>query len=372
MAMIRSKIFATAAGACALLMMLSAASGGAATTAPAKSLSAASTTINASAKPAPAATRSTPKRATTTSAKSSGSSERSAEVSAPAKSDSAMVLHGGQEGTAFRSLTVEGEDHVHYEFPRPDLDVNLDPEKAAGLDRGTAADVLNRNPPDFTTALVAQSATDASPYLAQPWLHEFATGAVARFRPTVDDVESWKLTVVNAKGEPVAAFQGHGKPPAEIAWDGRAASGAPVTPGLTYSYVFEARDRAGNKRNFVGQGFHVAAYHLETPSGPVLAFTGADLANGAATMRGPGGSSEVGAPPVVREAAQWINQAPSTRTPLKVTVTARSRDQATSLAAYLARTMTPLVIGDPARLRMTASVEPDAPESGTIRIEPTH
>ncbi|HTK31292.1 MAG TPA: hypothetical protein VL332_04965 [Candidatus Saccharimonadaceae bacterium] len=283
-----------------------------------------------------------------------------------------MVLHGGQEGTAFRSLTVEGEDHVHYEFPRPDLDVNLDPEKAAGLDRGTAADVLDRNPPDFTTALVAQSATDASPYLAQPWLHEFATGAVARFRPAVDDVESWKLTVVNAKGEPVAAYQGHGKPPAEIAWDGRATSGAPVTPGLTYSYVFEARDRAGNKRNFVGQGFHVAAYHLETAAGPVLAFTGADLANGAATMRGPGGSSEVGAPPVVREAAQWINQAPSTRTPLKVTVTARSRDQAASLAAYLARTMTPLVIGDPARLRMIASVEADAPESGTIRIEPTH
>jgi hypothetical protein len=55
-----------------------------------------------------------------------------------------------------------------------------------------------------------------------------------------------------------------------------------------------------------------------------------------------------------------------------VTVTARSRDQAASLAAYLARTMTPLVIGDPARLRMTASVEADAPESGTIRIEPTH
>jgi len=367
--MIRSKTFATAAGACALLMMLNVAPSGAATTASAKAAPTVSATTSASAKPAPAATHSTPRRATTSSAKSS---ERSAEVSAPAKSDSAMVLHGGQEGTAFRSLTVEGEDHVHYEFPRPDLDVNLDPEKAAGLDRGTAADVLNRNPPDFTTALVAQSATDASPYLAQPWLHEFATGAVARFRPAVDDVESWKLTVVNAKGEPVAAFQGHGKPPAEIAWDGRAASGAPVTPGLTYSYVFEARDRAGNKRNFVGQGFHVAAYHLETAAGPVLAFTGADLANGAATMRGPGGSSEVGAPPVVREAAEWINQAPSTRTPLKVTVTARSRDQAASLAAYLARTMTPLVIGDPARLRMTASVEADAPESGTIRIEPTH
>lgn len=347
--MTRSMNLMTATGACAIALALAAASSGAA---PSKS-----------AAPGKSAAPPTQKSASASSA---------AGASATASSDTNLVLHGGQEGTAFRSLTIEGEDRVHYEFPRPVLDVDLDPEKAPGLDRGTAADVLDRNPPDITTVLVQQSATDASPYLAQPWLHEFATGAVARFRPTVDEVESWKLTVVNAKGEPVAAFQGHGKPPAEIAWDGRAASGAPVTPGITYSYVFEARDRAGNKRNFVGEGFRVAAYHLETPAGPMLAFTGADLASGAAAARGPGGTSDAIAPPVVREAAQWINQAPSVRTPLKVTVTARSRDQATSLAAYLARTLTPLVIGDPARLRMTASVEADAPESGTIRIEPTH
>jgi len=334
----------TMAGACSLALALAAA----ANAAPATKKAPATTT--APTRTAPVATSST----------------------AAASSDTTIVLHGGQEGTAFRSLTVEGEDHVHYEFPRPVLDVDLDPEKAPGLDRGTAADVLDRNPPDFTTALVQQSATEGSPYLAQPWLHEFATGAVARFRPTVDEVESWKLTVVNAKGEPVAAFQGHGKPPAEIAWDGRATSGAPVTPGLTYSYVFEARDRAGNKRNFVGEGFRVAAYHLETPAGPVLAFSGADLAGGAAAARGPGGSGDAIAPPVVREAAQWINQAPSVRTPLKVTVTARSRDQATSLAAYLMRTLSPLVIGDPVRLRITTTVEADAPDSGTIRIEPSH
>ena len=35
-----------------------------------------------------------------------------------------------------------------------------------------------------------------------------------------------------------------------------------VTPGLTYSYVFEAFDRAGNKRNIVGPGFTVPAYRI--------------------------------------------------------------------------------------------------------------
>ena len=58
-------------------------------------------------------------------------------------------------------------------------------------------------------------------------------------------------------------------PPEEITWDGRSSRGEPVTPGLTYSYVFEAFDRAGNKRNFVGEGFRLTAYRLAT-----LAFVG--------------------------------------------------------------------------------------------------
>src|SRR5207249_9291610 len=122
------------------------------------------------------------------------------------------------------------------------------------------------------------SAKERSPYVAKPWLRRFATGPVARFRPEVTGAVRWRLLVADSRGQTVASFDGTGDPPKEIAWDGRTKSGALVTPGLTYSYVFEAYDRAGNKRNFVGPGFTVPAYRIQTAEGPVLTFGGSSLA----------------------------------------------------------------------------------------------
>jgi len=59
----------------------------------------------------------------------------------------------------------------------------------------------------------------------------------------VKGTERWKLTVADSRGQTVALFEGKGDPPKEIVWDGRSVSGVPVTPGITYSYVFEAVDK---------------------------------------------------------------------------------------------------------------------------------
>ena len=184
-----------------------------------------------------------PRAQTTSAATARGTSTRT---------DSTMTLRGGDEGTVFRTLTVEGEDRIHFDVERPTLRLELDPEKAPGLDWGSARDVLDRTSPDLIAPYLAESTRERSPYVAHPWLSHFASGAVARFRPEVKGVERWKLSVVSARGETVALFEGQGDPPREIAWNGLSTSGAPVLPGLTYSYVFEARDRAGNKRNFAG------------------------------------------------------------------------------------------------------------------------
>ena len=110
-----------------------------------------------------------------------------------AASDSAMILQGGQEGTVFRTLTVEGEDRVHVDFERPTLDLDLDPTQVPGLDLGTARDVLDRTLPDLVTPMLSASSADESPYLARPWLRQFGTGALVRFRPETRNVERWKL-----------------------------------------------------------------------------------------------------------------------------------------------------------------------------------
>src|SRR5262249_24646212 len=212
--------------------------------------------------------------------------------------------------------------------------------------------------------LVARSSTDPSPYVAHPWLSHFNSGTVARFQPNLQGVETWTLTIVNARGEAVANYQGKGEPPHEIAWDGRSKNGTPVGPGLTYSYVVEAHDRAGNKRNFIGQGFKVTAYRLDVAGDPVLVFSGRELPS--ADPRVAPSSADAPAPIVV-EAATWLNQSPHTQSPVRVTATARTADEAQSLAAMVARQLAPQLLGDPARVMAATEVQPDAPEGGAVR-----
>jgi hypothetical protein len=279
--------------------------------------------------------------------------------------DSTMTLHGGEDGTVFRTLTVEGEDRIHFDVERPTLKLDLDPAKAPGLDWGSASDVLDRTTPDLVTPLLAVSTAERSPYVGRPWLSHFASGAVARFRPDVKGVERWKLSVANARGETVTTFEGRGDPPQEIAWNGLSSTGEPVLPGLTYSYVFEAHDRAGNKRNFVGEGFEVAAWRLQTPAGPVLAFSGAELRAGASASRTAGADAT---PPVVLEAASWLDQSERVAQPLKISASARSAEAANELGTSVARWLGPLLVGGPARLQVVPEVRSDAPESGAVRI----
>jgi len=130
--------------------------------------------------------------------------------------------------------------------------------------------------------------------------------------------------------------------------------------------MVEARDRAGNKRNFVGEGFQVAAYRLETAQGPVLAFAGAPD-EGAPARRSDVNTGA--ASPFVLEAASWINQSPPTH-PMRVSATARSFERANALATEVSRALAPLLLGDPARLQVQAQVQPDALELGTVQIAP--
>jgi hypothetical protein len=286
-----------------------------------------------------------------------------------ASSDSAMILRGGQERTDFRSMTVEGEDRVHVDVERPNLVLDLNAEEVPGLESGSAADVLNRVSPDFMTAYLGLSAQHPSPYMARPWLRQFATGPIARFRPNVKGVERWKLVVLDSKGEVVRSYEGKGDAPKEISWDGRSQKGALVTPGLTYSYYFEAFDKAGNKRNFVGEGFQVSAYRADSPAGPVLVFSGKSILGTPRSGLGMGpGSAPRSTAAVILETVSWLNQSARVNSPIRVAATARSYEQANLLAKQVGRSLAELTLGDPSRIQTVAEAAPDAADGGVIRV----
>jgi len=287
-----------------------------------------------------------------------------------ASTDSAgITLRGGQERTDFKTMTIEGEDRVHVDVERPVLQLDLDATKVHGLESGTAADVLNRVSPDLTTKYLALSATQPTPYLGRPWLRQFATGPVAKFQPNVKGVERWKLVVADSKGELVRTFEGKGDPPKEITWDGRTQNGKLVTPGLTYSYYMEAFDKAGNKRNFVGEGFKVSAYRADTPAGPVLVFSGMSVIASQKSSYGMGSAlANRAVAPVILETVSWLNQSTRVQQPVMIAVSARSYEQANLIAKQVGMTMTDLALGDPSRIKAVAEVAPDAADGGVVRV----
>ena len=278
-----------------------------------------------------------------------------------------MTLRGGTERTDFKTMTIEGEDRVHVDVERPALQLDLDASKVHGLESGTARDVLNRVSPDLTTKYLALSATQPTPYLGRPWLRQFATGPVAKFQPNVKGVERWKLVVADSKGELVRTFEGKGDPPKEITWDGRTQNGKLVTPGLTYSYYMEAFDKAGNKRNFVGEGFKVSAYRADTPAGPVLVFSGMSVLAGQKSSYGMASTNRAVAP-VILETVSWLNQSTRVQQPVTIAVSARSYEQANLIAKQVGMTMTDLALGDPSRIKAVAEVAPDAADGGVVRV----
>ncbi|MCK4538773.1 MAG: hypothetical protein KAV42_08255 [Candidatus Krumholzibacteria bacterium] len=281
-----------------------------------------------------------------------------------AEPDSAMVIEGGSEGKVFRKMTIEGEDRFRIDFERPVLRIHLDPAEASGLDWDNTWDVLAEGDIDLRIPLAVLSAAWSSPYLPCPWLDEYASGEIVRFQPSLTGVERWKLIIADSRSGEVRSFDGKGNPPDRIGWDGLSEDGTPMPPGYTYSYVVEAWDRAGNKRNFVGKGFSLPAYRVTTGEGMVFLFTGGEL-----DLRTASRGSAIRTPvSVLLEAASRINQESVSDRKVRVVVTARTYDQAGGMAEEVVRSLATLLIGSPARIQHVADVRADAPEEGTVVV----
>jgi hypothetical protein len=288
----------------------------------------------------------------------------SVQVAKRSPSDSNITLQGGQEGTIFKDLVVEGEDRIKIEFERPDLYIDVDPQSAPGLEWGSFQDVLDRSTPDYVSSYLKTSSLERSPYLSRPWLDLFASGDIARFQPQVEGVDRWELLIANSGGETVARFEGKGKPPKEIGWDGRSLEGKAVPPGLTYSYVLEAYDRAGNKRSFVGTGFELPSYRLITSEELVMLFSGSELSR----SKGSDPRNSAIPPAILLEVVDRINAYRMVDQPVLLEVSARTYDQAKTLSMDMVKNIEPLVLGGSTRLHPVTLVNPNSPSDGTVRV----
>jgi hypothetical protein len=266
-----------------------------------------------------------------------------------------LTLKGGEKGTTFGSLLIEGEDRVRVTFERPTLELNLDPRTAPGLEWEGIFSALARGGVNTLEPMWATTAARPPQVYVHPWMQAFQHGNVARFRPALDNVARWSLNVASPTGDTVARFAGDGKPPKEIAWDGRTTDGELAPPGYTYSYVLEAYDKAGNKRTFVGEGFELSAYRVETADGVVLMIAGDDV------------TTNESATAALLETATWINRSALDQ-PVEVRVRARTFADGQRTAEHITAALQPLLLGNPLRVQTSVDVETDAPGNGTVAI----
>jgi len=272
--------------------------------------------------------------------------------------DSTMKIEAGSEGKDFESITVEGEDRVRVRFDRPELRLDLDPASAPGLDWESVWAALGVDAFDFVEPLVARSAFDRSPYAPRPWLDAFRDGPVARFKPEVSGVEKWALEVADSRGRTVARFGGSGKPPKEIVWDGNTVDGTPARSDLTYSYVLNASDKAGNKRSFVGDGFQLPPHVSSGKSGIDLSFS----------VPAEAGTGDRVPVALVLEAATRLNHAATATQPVRVEVTAPTYNLARAIAEEVVASLRPHLFGDPARVTAVTQVDAGGGERASVTI----
>jgi hypothetical protein len=272
-----------------------------------------------------------------------------------------MTLTGGEGDTELPSLTVKGENRIHIEFDRPTLALDLDPRSAPGLEWGNPLAVLERESIDLRGPYIASSAREPIVRLADPWAVGFRTGTVASFQPALEGVSEWKLVIANSRSESVAEFSGKGEPPKEIEWDGRCLDGTLASPALTYSYSLEAADKAGNRRNFVGQGFHLPAYRGQQADGYAFLMTGSHLPDGWEKQ------APALAPTLLLEAISEANRMTPGGT-IEVRVAAPTFSHADAIAGVLAGCLKERLLGDPNRVRTVAIAQPGAPPTGAIAI----
>ncbi len=279
----------------------------------------------------------------------------------PAEPDAPMTLSGGEDDTELPSLTVKGENRIQIEFDRPELSLDLDPASAPGLEWGNPLAVLQRESIDLRSPYLEVSTLRPIDHLADPWAASFRTGTVARFRPELEGVAEWKLAIADSRSRTVAEFSGKGSPPDEIEWDGRCLDGSLASPALTYSYSLEAADKAGNRRNFVGPGFHLPAYRGDQDGGHAFLFTGAQLPDGWEKQ------APRLAPTLLLEAATEANRR-STPGMIEVQVAAPTFAHADALAGVVADCLKERLLADPNRVRTVARAQPGAPPTGEIAI----
>jgi hypothetical protein len=275
----------------------------------------------------------------------------------------------GQSGAALPDMVVEAQNEVRQQIQKSTFEFSLSASSIDSFFTIMDEEALGISPvsglkPHLNN--LERLASDQPPHY---WIREMAATPVATFYPEDSEghqVVGWSLAITDFRGAPFCRFEGKGKPPEKVEWDGRSDRGEMLKVGYPYSYVFSVTDKGTNTYNYAGVSFRIPALDYRQESGRLLEFAGEELfarQESQLTSRGEDW---------LTRAADEIRRHPYS--PVKVLVTAESRELAEERADAVATFLAASMILPREQIETETQPKPDlrAELDGVLRITIEH
>ena len=188
----------------------------------------------------------------------------------PAKSAEAPKKSSGQ----LDDIMVTGEDKLKVKSDKPVLDIKLDLNQVVMPTIDTEKKFLDKSP-NLVDLKEAAPKMLNSAQLAAPFLVAFIREPIANFSLKVLGIKTatWDLVVTDSKGRVFKKFEGKGKPPLSLEWNGRNPENRIVKVGNAYSYLVTLVDEAGGPHTLIGAPFVLHSLIHQEENGLFLSLT---------------------------------------------------------------------------------------------------
>lgn len=186
----------------------------------------------------------------------------------------------GEGGAALPDMVVEAENRVERDIHKPSFALELTAAEIDSFYTPVDEEALGISPVSGLQPHLNNLERLASSQTPHCWLQEMSTTPVVTFYP--EDPEGhkpkrWSVTITDFRGTTFKRFEGKGKPPEKLPWDGRSDRGQMLRVGYPYSYVFSVTDKGTNTYNYAGVSFRIPALDFRSDGDRYLEFAGDDI-----------------------------------------------------------------------------------------------
>jgi len=203
---------------------------------------------------------------------------------APAATDAADAgqpfTEDGESGAVLPEMVVEAENAVQQKIEKGTFEFELDAATVDSFFTAMDEEALSVSPVSGLQPHLNNLETLASDQPPHHWIQDMATTPVATFYP-VDpeghEPRTWNLTITDFRGSPFKTFEGKGRPPQEVPWNGRGDQDEMLRVGYPYSYVFSVTDKGTNTYNYAGVSFRIPALDHRRDGDRLLEIAGEQL-----------------------------------------------------------------------------------------------